>query len=287
MMRASVRLGMVGGVLLSLTLAVPGVAQGTGRGRAQPPPIRVTPTVRSRQAPAPAVQVRPSDPRRGDDRWDDDDRGDDRWDDDDRGDDRWDDDRDDDRWDDDWDDDRDDDRWDRDDRGRRDDDRAESRWRDARGQAQRWQVRDDRDLRLFGTFGFDIRWDSLDRNDRRNWVAWYRGHDEALYRGRGVPGWFSPRWGDIRLDRDPLRYGPRPLDHRELRRILGSRTFNRISRGTPGGTSRLWGRVERFGPRGVSYTLEIWSEGRFLVALTDFDRDRWIDDVVVNGRYWR
>ncbi len=156
--------------------------------------------------------------------------------------------------------------------------------RDDRG----WgRLRGGSDLRLFGFFNIDVRWDNRDHEDRRRWVARY-----DHYAGRGgfygpIDGWYRPQWGAIRFERDPLRYGPRGLDSKELRRVLGRRTFDQIVRESPGRSSDFWARVERFGPRGQSITLEIWSGNRFVAAMTDFDRDGWVDDVEVNGRVYR
>ncbi len=284
MLRNSVRLAMAGGVM-ALTLVVPtgAEAQGTGRVRVQAPPVRSSGNGTAVRRPtAKEVPVRPA--PRGDDRRvdrgvrndrdvrDDRDRRDDRDDRYDR-DDRFD--RDDREY-----------RYDRDDRYDRDrwDDR---RWDRNRGDVGRWQVRSDADLRLFGFLNIDIRWDRRDRDDRGRWLERYRRYDGWGGFGARLDGWYVPRWGAVRFERDPLRYGPRPLDHRELRRILGARTFGRIVRETPGGAAHLWGRVERFGPRGRALTLEIWSGGRYVAALTDFDRDGWVDDVMLNGRFVR
>jgi hypothetical protein len=166
---------------------------------------------------------------------------------------------------------------------RRDDGRAGGNWND-----RDWRrMRTDNDLRIFGFLGINVRWDSGDRNDRRRWAARYDRYD-----GRGgfygaIDDWYVPRWGAIRFEEDPLRYGPRGLDSRELRRVLGRRVFERIDREAPGRRSDLWARVERFGPGGRSITLEIWSGHRFVAAMTDFNRDGWVDDVEVNGRVYR
>ena len=180
----------------------------------------------------------------------------------------------------------------RDNRGNVPDDRRDDRYdrRDgSRGSNDGWRrVRTGTDLRLFGFLGIDIRWDSWDRSDRRRWVARYDRYDGRGRFYRPVEGWYTPRWGAIRFERDPLRYGPRALDSRELRRVLGRRVFDRIDRDTPGRSSDLWARVERFGPGGRSITLEVWSGQRFVAAMTDFDRDGWVDNVEVNGRFhWR
>lgn len=95
------------------------------------------------------------------------------------------------------------------------------------------------------------------------------------------------RWEGARFTRDPVRLGTRPLDHRGLRQLLDRRTWDRIRESAPGGTNRLWGQVKRFGPGGRTVTLEVWSGDRFVAALTDFDRDGWIDDVVLTRRYRR
>lgn len=177
----------------------------------------------------------------------------------------------------------------RDDRSSARDDRGSVR--DNRGSVrddQGWgRLRGDTDLRLFGFLNIDVRWDHWDRDDRRRWVARY-----DHYSGRGdfygpIDGWYRPHWGAIRFEQDPLRYGPRGLDSKELRRVLGRRTFDRIVREAPGRSKDFWARVERFGPRGQSITLEIWSGNRFVAAMTDFDRDGWVDDVELNGRVFR
>lgn len=256
MLRTMVRPVWVGATALALAIPVGVVAQGQGRVRVQAPPVRTAPTSTATRRPtAKEVPVRAptsraaGQPSRVDDRRDDDRRDNDR--------------RDDDRW--------DDRRWDRD-----------------RGDVERWTVRSDADLHLFGFLGITFGWDRHDRDDRNRWLERYRRYDarRPAFTGR-VDGWFSPSWGTASFDIDPIRFGPRPLDHRDLRQLLDRRSWDRIRREAPGGTSQLWGRVERFGPAGRAVTLEIWSGDRFLAALTDFDRDRWIDDIVVNGRYWR
>ena len=277
MLRTSVRLMWTSAIAAAL-VAPSGVAgQAARRGQVRVPPVRTTPTAVARRPAPKAVVVRDRDNQR-------DNRGNVR---DNRGNAR-------------------DNRGNaRDDRGNVRDDRGNSR--NSRGNV-RDDRRDDRydrpdgsrnsnngwrrvrtgsDLRLFGFLGIDIRWNSWDRNDRRRWVARYDRYD-----GRGgfygpVEGWYTPRWGAIRFERDPLRYGPHAIDSRELRRVLGRRVFDRIDRDTPGRSSDLWARVERFGPGGRSMTLEVWSGQRFVAALTDFDRDGWVDHVEVNGRVYR
>lgn len=195
----------------------------------------------------------------------------------------------------------------RDDRGDRRDDRNDRRddgfdRRDTRFEARGngWGVRDTRfdnpgrewrrvrrssDLQLFGFLNIDVRWNRWDRADRGWWVARYDRYDGRGRFHRGVTGWYAPRWNAIRFDRNPLGYGPRGLDDRDLRRVLGSRTLNRIASEVGVRRQDLWGRVERFGPGGRAYTLEIWTRDRFVAALTDFDRDGWVDSVEVNGRF--
>lgn len=144
------------------------------------------------------------------------------------------------------------------------------------------------DHRLSGFLGIRLEWDGRDRDDHARWIERYRRYDDRDHRFSGrLDGWYAPRWGDSYFELDPLRFASRPLDHKDLRRLLDDRTWDRVRQGAPGGTGRLRGRVERFGPAGRATTLEIWSGDRFVAALTDFDRDGWIDDVVVNGRYWR
>lgn len=255
MLRYSVRLAVLGS-MAALALALPAriEAQGPGRVRVQAPPVRTgAGGTAARRPTAKEVPVRGGSSAARPDRYDRSDR---------------------------------DGRYgaaDRYDRDRWDD----GRWDRSRGDVGRWQVRSEADLRLFGFLGIDFHWDGRARDDRRRWLDRYHGYDGWGRFGARVDGWYAPRWGALRFERDPLRYGPRPLDDRDLRRVLGGRTFSRVVRGTPGGARQLWGRVERFGPGGRAMTLEVWSAGRFVAALTDFDRDGWVDDVVVNGRFWR
>ena len=139
--------------------------------------------------------------------------------------------------------------------GRYDDRYYDDRWERDAAERRRWQMRSQADLELFGFIGVNVRWDRYDTRDRYRWVERYRSYDRWGRFTWAVEGWFAPRWGDLYFDRDPLAYGPGRLDHRDLRRILGKRTFSRLVRETPGGAGHLWGRVERFGPWGRSMTL--------------------------------
>ncbi len=228
-------------------------------------PVEVAVPVRSRSTVAAALETRTDrvagrrDDRRSERR---DDRRDDRWDD--RRDDGWDDRR--------------DDRW------------EHVEWRGSRFHARSrdWRrLRTASDLRVLGFLTVDVGWNRWDRADRGWWVHRYDHYDGRGRFHRGVTGWYVPRWGAIRFDRNPLRYGARGLDAGDLRRVLGRRAFNQLAAEVPGRTRDLWGRVERFGPGGRAYTLEIWSRDRFVAALTDFDRDGWVDNVEINGRFRR
>ncbi|MBT8336536.1 MAG: hypothetical protein KJO11_08025 [Gemmatimonadetes bacterium] len=123
-------------------------------------------------------------------------------------------------------------------------------------------------------------------------VRWEAGlHDVGFYDARRFDArLYDPRrdrWVRVRFDRDPLRYRRGLLDDRDLRRVLGRSTLEALAFEARVGTRALHGRVEQYGPRGRWVTVEVWAGRRLVAALTDFDRDRRVDDIILSPRRLR
>jgi hypothetical protein len=151
--------------------------------------------------------------------------------------------------------------------------------------------------------GGDERWESerrhrgTDARGRRGSAGWEDRILDAVFFGAGYydEGFYESRlydprrdrWVRVRFERDPLRYRRGVLDDRDLRRLLGRSALEALAWEGRVHSRALHGRVERYGPRGRWVTVEVWAGRRLVAALTDFDRDRRVDDIILAPRRLR